>query len=256
MSKKTIHEDFAQFFENPTRDKLRNILKNNFGETRNLEFKQDWPDLPELARHILGMANTEGGVIVIGIQETDENSFTPAGLEKIKDKVDILNGIKRYLPEELMEYIDIIDFSYRDSEYSSLKGKSFQTIIINTSDDIGPFVTESDGKGGIRRGAIYYRHEGETREATHGELQKIINKRINSNKPSASGSGLNLRLSQLNILYSHIEKYDHSLTLGHPDMMAIITGAKRNKNYPNESMDEFVSNLISLLKKRIINEIS
>ena len=40
---KAQHEAFADFFEQPTRDKLREVVQNNIGETDYLDFKADLP---------------------------------------------------------------------------------------------------------------------------------------------------------------------------------------------------------------------
>jgi len=47
--KKTFHEAFTKFFEEPTRDKLRELLKNNVGELDNLDFKESFPAKDKLA---------------------------------------------------------------------------------------------------------------------------------------------------------------------------------------------------------------
>lgn len=44
MSKKrNIHEEFAKFFENPKRETFRDLIRNNLGELRTCDFKEDWP---------------------------------------------------------------------------------------------------------------------------------------------------------------------------------------------------------------------
>jgi hypothetical protein len=40
--RKTLNEEFAKFYESPTREGLRELLKNNSGELPNLDFKEDW----------------------------------------------------------------------------------------------------------------------------------------------------------------------------------------------------------------------
>ena len=65
---KRVYEVFTEFFEQPTRSRLRELLKNNLGEFNHLDFKEQW--LPKeargkLARDILGFANSGGGVMVI-----------------------------------------------------------------------------------------------------------------------------------------------------------------------------------------------
>jgi hypothetical protein len=43
--KKSRHEALAQFFEQPTRERLREIIKTSIGETDYLDCKAEWPDL-------------------------------------------------------------------------------------------------------------------------------------------------------------------------------------------------------------------
>lgn len=61
---KSLYEEFAVFFENPTRDSLRKLLSRNFGESNQIDFKESWPESNKLAKHILAFANSGGGVIL------------------------------------------------------------------------------------------------------------------------------------------------------------------------------------------------
>ena len=49
-TRKLLKEEFAKFYETPTRDNLRELLKNNFGEFPNLDFKEQWLPFPQIAR--------------------------------------------------------------------------------------------------------------------------------------------------------------------------------------------------------------
>ncbi|HTT76243.1 MAG TPA: ATP-binding protein [Candidatus Binataceae bacterium] len=97
-----LQEPFAQFFEDPSRETLRNLLKEYFGETGSLDFKEQWPTRARLAKHVLGMANTSNGCLVIGVGEKTDKTLEPIGLKDFKDKADIQNGLKRFLPSDLM----------------------------------------------------------------------------------------------------------------------------------------------------------
>ncbi len=68
-NKKAFKEEFAKFYENPTREGLRELLKNNLGEYPNIDFKSQLPTFSSIARHILGIANSGGGCIILGVAE-------------------------------------------------------------------------------------------------------------------------------------------------------------------------------------------
>lgn len=87
---KEQHETFAQFFTAPTREALRELLRRNIGETDYLDFKADWPALPKLARHILALANSGGGALVVGVSQQTDGSLVPSGLPSIKDKAELI----------------------------------------------------------------------------------------------------------------------------------------------------------------------
>jgi len=131
---KPQHEAFAQFFEKPTREKLRELVKQNTGETDYLDFKAEWPDLVKVSKHILALANSGGGVIAIGLNQTDEGDIEATGLAEFKDKVDVAKTTKKYIPANV--HYEVLDFSYTDSEYPSLKGKMFQVARIVSGLDL------------------------------------------------------------------------------------------------------------------------
>lgn len=61
---KGIKEVYSQFFEEPTRKKLKEILDGSFGETDHMEFKSTWIEKSDLAKKILSIANSNGGAIM------------------------------------------------------------------------------------------------------------------------------------------------------------------------------------------------
>lgn len=83
---KNLHESFTRFFENPTRDKFRELVQFNTGEYDNLDFKKQWPEPSKLARHILAFLNSGGGIIVVGIEEAENGNLISCGISEIKDK--------------------------------------------------------------------------------------------------------------------------------------------------------------------------
>src|SRR3989337_2634025 len=116
-SRKALYEEFAQFFEKPTRESLRELLKNNVSELPNCDFKTQWPALPKVARHLLGIGNSGGGCLIAGVVEKADGTLEPEGLEKLTDKANIVKGVEKYVPTALLANIQILDFSHEASEY-------------------------------------------------------------------------------------------------------------------------------------------
>jgi hypothetical protein len=100
---KQFSEAMACFFESPTRETLRELLRTHLGEFDECDFKAEWPpQLSNIARHILGIANSGGGVIVVGMAEkTDDKSLQPVGLTTVLDKAEFHKGVEKYLPDGL-----------------------------------------------------------------------------------------------------------------------------------------------------------
>jgi hypothetical protein len=246
---KRYKEDFARFFESPSREGLRALLQGQLGELDAVDFKQNWPAPPKIARHVLGLANTRGGCLIAGIAENDDKSFEPVGLAAFSDKADIQKNIKKYLPAQLR--YEILDFAYEDSEYPKLIGKKFQVLIVDDTPEYIPFISRSDGDG-IRENALCVRRGTNTEEANYEELQEIINRRIETGYSSRGEFDLHNHLSALNALYSHIaptvdpsEEWEY--------YMSLDAGAETNPLYPKESFESFVKKMI-IEKKRLIQK--
>jgi len=252
---KALFEDFAKFCENPTRDGFRKCIQNNFGELRICDFKKTWPDDSCLAKHILGIANSGGGSIFVGIEERDDGTYDPAGLETLRDKAKITNGITKYLPEYLRnEVIDTLDFGFEESEYSKLIGKKFQVVIIDYHPSHIPFLALKDGKD-IRANAIYCRREGVTSEATHDEVQRMINARIETGYSSRREMNLKEHLEQLKILFQEIPRYvSGGMARKILDSFTLL-GSELNPAYPKEDFLSFVARLIEQKKNRIAQDL-
>jgi hypothetical protein len=126
----TFGRGFAKFYENPSREGLRELLRNNSGELSHLDFKLEWPIPSKLARHILGLANLGGGCIIIGVGEKPDKVLESKGLTSFTDNADIIKGIKKFLPNNLLSSLQTLNFSYDAAEYPALIGKKFQVVII------------------------------------------------------------------------------------------------------------------------------
>lgn len=168
---KAIKEVFAKFFENPSREGLRELLENHTGEQSDCDFKGEWPDLPSVAKHILAIANTGGGCIILGVAECLE------------------------------------DFSYAASEYPKIIGKKFQVVFIVSDPTQLPYVSTGEKQGSIRRHAIYIRHQGQTTEASDDDIQQLINSRLSTGYSSKPEIMLRNRLEQLKLLHEELARF-------------------------------------------------
>jgi hypothetical protein len=252
-STKSLYEDFARFAEQPTRERLRGLLQHNVGELAHLDFKEAWPEHSKLARHILGLANTGGGVIVIGVAEADQ-ALSPVGVTKLIDKTDILKGVQKYIPHSLHKDLHVLDFSYNASEYGALKGKTFQVLIVEPDIHRQPFLSLADAKD-IRANAVYVRRNAATEEATHEELQNLLNVRLETGYSTRGEIDLQTHLRQLETLYDQINPRIGGgvLSLEMQAKLAAIgtINSKPNPLYPKESFDAFIVRMIEKKKIRI-----
>lgn len=202
---KEQHETFARFFAAPTRDALRDLLRRNIGETDYLDFKADWPTLPKLARHILAMANSGGGALVIGVSQAPDGRMVPDGMTAIKDKAQLVPPLSAYLPKSLE--FQIIDFAFSAAEYEALVGKAFQVLMVEDTPKQLPFLAQREAEG-LRTSVVYVREGTTSTEAGQVQLQAVLNRRIESGYSSQPGLDLDKHLAQLRVLDEHRDGND------------------------------------------------
>lgn len=257
---KTVHEAFTQFFENPTRLSLSRLLEHHVGELRACDFKEMWPSSPQIAKHVLALGNAGGGCLLVGLREVKGGSVESVGLAEFRDKADIMKGLQPFVPQKLLDAIEIADFSYDASEYERLIGKKFQVVFVHPRLEALPFISERAGEG-IRIATAYVRREGATEPATYSELQHLVDQRIAASPKSSEARGLRAHLEELRVLYSQVPR---QLTTGRNQLEQIIassgfamTGLLRpetvpNPAYPQEDLVAFVVRMIA--KKKAVIE--
>lgn len=244
--KKGLQEDFAKLFDTPDRVSFINFFKNNTGEHNYIDFKKEWPELPKVAKHILGFANSGGGILVIGAEEKDDGCIEPKELDKMKDKTDVKSGLAKYLPTELE--FEIHNFSYgNEAEWKTVKNKKFQILIINDQAEYLPFLSLSTSGDLLHKNRVYVRSKTSTDEVTHEELKKIINRRLETQISTSSEDEFRNKINQLKILYSFLDKRVPMIW----NLTAHLT--LENPNYPEEDFDKFIARMIEKKKKDIDN---
>jgi predicted HTH transcriptional regulator len=242
---KPQHEAFAQFFEKPTRDRLRELIKQSIGETDYLDFKAEWPDLVKVSKHILALANSGGGALVLGLNQTDEGNIETIGLTAFTDKVDVAKTTRKYVPTNVQ--YEVFDFSYTDSEYPPLKGKMFQVVLVEYSEKFLPLLSLKDGNG-IKANVAYVREGTESTEANHEQLEHLINLRIESGYSSTHTLDLREHLDQLQVLYKARKGND-------PLRLASMVAMEGFFGNPLKEYYQFVEHMISAKESRIRKEL-
>lgn len=192
------------------------------------------------------------------MKENDDRSLAPVGVADLKDKADINNGTKLYLPEPLFAALEIADFQFDSSDYGALVGKRFQIIFAHPRPDAVPFVAQRGGEG-IRTGAIYLRREGQTEEANYEEVQRLLDQRLELSPQTREARGLKEHLEELRVLYGEIPRQVQSFgiheTVANWTRLSEMLIGKRveNSSYPKEDYQSFVLRMLEG-KKRLIAE--
>lgn len=256
-----VKEALACVLEDPTRESFRNLLRDHTGEHPNLDFKATWPELDKVARHVLAFANSGGGCIVFGVNERDDKTLDPAGLESMVDKAEVTRVLANTVPEPVFDAVRLDDFSYEASDYGKLAGKKFQLIIVDFKSELLPFVCEKQSTS-TRPGAVYVRRGTESVEANHAEMQKLINQRLETGHSTAAAMKLDDHFEQLRVLEKQIPRTIISI----PDLNAAFSSLgninrflgrepKPNPKFPPEDTESFARRMFEAKKVLIAREV-
>ncbi|BDI33951.1 hypothetical protein CCAX7_60020 [Capsulimonas corticalis] len=252
---RTLHDEFTTFIETPTKENLQVILRKNLGETNQIDFKSEWIDWPKLAQHVLAIANTQGGMIIVGVDQIkDTGEVIPKGIPKLHDPVDVDHGLRKYIPHQL--HFNVENFTYTEEAYPKIGDKLFQVIFIPDRARYAPFIPNKESGDDIRL-QIYVRRGTASVIANYDELQTILNRRIETEYSSQKEFNLEQEMAELRALYAHIKptfylSYADQHWIDMQDTKDDEFGTSYdNTYYPEESIDEFVAAAIQAKKARI-----
>lgn len=266
MIKQEKDKFYDIFLKEPTKDNFRKFLKESYGELDEIDFKEEWIEKGKLAKTMLAMANSRGGIIVIGVKEGNDGTTIPVGLSEFKDKAKIHDEISNYIPPELA--YKVFDFNYDASEYEAVQNKKFQLLMVYDTPERLPFISKAETTG-LKKDEIYIRRGTECEKASASEIERILDDKISAIFKETSDLSLEQHLQQLKVLYDELPKKikklvrkgkpgQFALTLlytfqtvnslaGEPDEYEEID----NPNYPEESYEAFISRMIKVKKIKI-----
>ncbi|MDO4535728.1 MAG: ATP-binding protein [Clostridium perfringens] len=251
-------DSLLEFFKEPTIQKFDEFLKKNIGETNNVDFKSEWiKDISKIAQIILGIANSHGGCIVVGVEEKGKQLIA-SGIKdnnSIYDPADFTKRISKYIPRSILNNIQLRNFFYDNDVYGSLKGKKFQVIFISVRDEELPIICEAGGTS-TRRGGIYIRRGTSTEEINYVELQRIIKRNLKVQSDKIKDTALKEEIEQLKTLYDAIptmvDRTSFSAYRNEKILPPICTVNKVvNTKYPKKSFEEVLLDMIDKKQKKI-----
>ncbi|MDR1422729.1 MAG: ATP-binding protein [Coriobacteriales bacterium] len=244
-------DTWYELFNQPNRESFREFIQTHTGEQNNLDFKKEWIEKGKLAKIVLSIGNSGGGMIVFGVEEKG-GQFEYVGLSSLKNKSDAFDSIKNLIPDLLNPELQLHDLQFEGSEYEKLAGKLFQVLIIKDHPEVIPYIAKRDGDG-ICEGDIFTRRGTECVKANATEIEKIINRRIESQYSSSVVLDLREHLEQLQCLYASINKnITRDIDSLSKQLDALTRMEGRNPCYPSEGFDQFIKRIIDVKKKRIV----
>lgn len=258
---------FDLIVKNPSRDGFKTFLKESCGELDNIDFKEKWITKGKLAKIMLAMANTGGGVIVLGIQENKDDNYLAVGIDELKDAADVEKEIKKLVPRKLS--YSVLNFIYDDEIYGEYAGKKFQAIIIADAPEQLPFfsIGASDD---IEKDCVYVRRGTSSEKASARDFETMIQRKLENVFKESNDLSLKEHLEQLQFLYDSIPQKKRILVkkgnrfvgameglqalsermteiFGEPDQYEEVP----NENYPSEDYEQFLVRMIDKKKLKI-----
>lgn len=148
-------------------------------ESQNLEFKESFnlAGLADYYRDFAAFANNKGGYLIFGVKDRPKRELIGLS-QKAYEQFDKLD------PEMVTGHLNDLFTSniIWEHEVFEINGLHFAAFLIFEA-NVKPVICKKDeGKDQIlKNGDIYFRYGGRTQKIQYGELEAIINKRIEQN---------------------------------------------------------------------------
>lgn len=246
----------AAFLEEPTHDALREVLLNGTGEMATCDFKESLPKWGSLAKHLLAMANCGGGCLIFGVGEGTNHTLELRGVTEKWSEPSIRKGIEKFVPHALQEIIQSNEFEFTtdSNDASGISGR-FPVLVVENDPMHAPYVSTGDSGDDIKAGVVYVRRGAMSVWANHDELQKVINRRLETGYSTRSQIDLADHVEQMKVLYRNIDKVNVTNLdfKAIADMFSVVSSAQRtpNPDYPPEDFGKFIRRMIDKKKHRI-----
>lgn len=154
------------------------VAELDYKECFNPSLKRDWL---RLAKHIISMANTRGGYIILGVSD----DCNPIGIDKnvLKsiDKADIYNKVNSFIEPDIEEIrYSVMRYQNKHFGFLFVPKSIHKTHVVkktgNYQNERGRIVCE------MSKGHIYVRHGAKSEPINPGDISRILNERIQQHK--------------------------------------------------------------------------
>lgn len=150
-------------------ENIKNLKKNKIPESSVLEYKQDKIDDAKLIKEICGFANAQGGYLIFGIKESDDEPPIPKSLPGISLKKFNIQRTEQVINTNIVPRLSV---RISPPIYRTNKGKFFIIIRVPEGTD-KPYMS-------IKTDRFYLRYNYETRNMTEPEISNMYRQRFSA----------------------------------------------------------------------------
>jgi len=244
----------ADMIESPSKQLLRTILSDYLEEHDNLDFKKDYSDFSKIAKHMLAMANSGGGIIIFGVEEIKkQREFIAIGLSEsdVISKEDFDNKLEKFVPRTFKYNFYKIDLEIDDG-----KERTFDVLVIKENVREQPHISNLVEGNSINQSTIYVRRGTKSVKANQDDLRSLINNRLLLQSLNKTPNDFSNSVEKLKILYKHVPRKKTVPVLGFPDkLFSPFTQVKDSEHYPAETFEEFITKCVSMQKDIITSSL-
>lgn len=235
------------------RDFLGILLTPNLEELDDLELKSVCT-YNKIAKTLIAMSNTRGGIMILGVEDANENQNKPGiigipenSINQYIDKTKVKDGLEPYILPKLLPSIHHKVYDYRHNEVGNthplVDGKIFVVFNVTPDKKDLPYYPKKAVEGNIT--GLLVRRGASCVLANEQDIERIFEDRLSV---ITDPKGLNQDIEDLELLCSHIKP----TTPFNINIRDITNDMYTEKEY---SFNSIIKELIKLKKSRIISKI-